>query len=154
MSWGVQLTTLLNRMGSKTFCLFNSPPQIDCLDFLRHRHNVASLSLFYRYFHTYCSSELANCMTPPLPWSHCTIRSTFSHLYFGHLFNARVNLYVQSFIPYTGKLQNFFLCQFFHLPISQTFSKEECQDTYNVNWISNPCFYFSYCIIYKIWRQA
>ena len=58
-------TALLNRVESKAFHLINSPPLTDCLDYLRHRHNVASLSIFYRYFHADCSSELANCMPPP-----------------------------------------------------------------------------------------
>ncbi len=59
-------TVLLNRTESKVFRL-SSPPPIDCLQFLKHRSNVASLSTFYRYFQGYCSSELANCMHAPLP---------------------------------------------------------------------------------------
>ena len=61
MSKGVQLTALLNRVESKAFRLIDSPSLTDCLD----SHNVASLSIFYRYFHADCSSELANCMPPP-----------------------------------------------------------------------------------------
>ena len=34
-------------------------------DSLSHRRNVASLSIFFRYIHADCSSELANCMPPP-----------------------------------------------------------------------------------------
>ena len=55
-------TALLNRVESKAFRLISSPPLTDCLDSLSHQHNVASLSLFYHYFHADCSSELANCM--------------------------------------------------------------------------------------------
>ena len=76
---------------------------------------------FYRYFQADCSSELANCMPLPLQWPCCTRLSMFSHPYSVHLPNARVNQYLHSFIPYTGKLSNFrtfFLCLFFHLPIT------------------------------------
>ena len=93
-------TALLNRVESKAFRLINSPPLTDC-----HRHNVTSLSLFYHYFHADCSSELSNCMPPPLPQPRCTRLST-SHPYSVHLFNARVNQYLHSFVPYTGELWN------------------------------------------------
>ena len=36
-----------------------------------------------------------------------------------------------------------FLCLFCHLPMTKTLSKEECQDTPNVNWICTPCFFSS-----------
>ena len=92
-------TALLNRVESKAFCL-NSPPLTDCLDYLSYWRNVASLSLFYRFVHADCSSQLANCMPPPLLRPRCTTLSTSSHPYSVHLSNA-------SFIPYTGKLWNF-----------------------------------------------
>jgi len=58
-------TALLNRVESKAFRLTNSPPLTYCLQSLTVRCNVASLVVFYRYFHAYCSSELTNCMPPP-----------------------------------------------------------------------------------------
>ena len=100
---GVQLTQLYETGWNIKFF---SPPLTDCLDSLSHRRNVASLSIFYRYFHADCSSELANCMPPPLPRPRCTRLSTSSHPYSVHLPNARVNQYLHSFIPYTGKLWN------------------------------------------------
>ena len=105
--WGGSThTALLNRVESKAFRLINSSPLTDCLQSLNHRRNVASLALFYRYFHAHCSSELANCMPPPLPRPRCTRLSTHSHPYSVHLPNARVNQYLYSFIPFTGKLWN------------------------------------------------
>ena len=86
-------TTLLNRVESKAFHLINSPLN-DCLDSLSHRRNVASLSIFYHYFHADCSSELANCMPSFLPQPRCTRLSTSSHPYSVHLSNARVNQYL------------------------------------------------------------
>ena len=103
---GSTLTILLNRVESKAFRLINSPPLTDCLYFLSHRRNIAYSSLFYQYFHADCSSDLANCMPPSIPRSRCTSISTFSDPYSAHLSNARVNQYLHSFNPYTGKLWN------------------------------------------------
>ncbi len=72
-----------------------------CLQPLSYRCNVASLAIFYRYFHANCSSDLANCMPPLLPRPRCTRLSSFSHPYSVHLSNARVNQYSQSFIPFS-----------------------------------------------------
>ena len=106
--WGCSThTALINRMKSKAFHLINSPFLTDCFDSLSHRRNVAFLSIFYRYSHADCSSELANCMSSPsLLWPRFTRLSTSSHPYSVHLPNARVNKYLHSFIPYTGKLWN------------------------------------------------
>ena len=99
-------TALLNRVESTAFRLINSPPLTDCLDSLSHSRNVASLSIFYRYFHADCYSDLANCMHTPLPRPRCTRLSTSSNPYYVHLPNARVNQYLHSVIPYTVKLLN------------------------------------------------
>ena len=101
--WGGSThTALLNKVESKAFRLINSPSLADCLDSLSHRRNVASLSLFYFNFHAECSSELANCM--PLPRPRCTRLYTSSHPCYVYISNARVNQYLHSFMPYTGKL--------------------------------------------------
>jgi len=105
--WGGSThTALLDRVESKAFRLINSPPLTNCVLPLKLRRNVASLSIFYRYFHANCSSELANCMPPPLPRPRCTRLSTLSHPYAVQTPNARVNQYLHSFIPSTGKLWN------------------------------------------------
>ena len=97
---------LLNRVEAKAFRLINSSPLTDCLQPLSHRRNVASLALFYRYFHANCSSDLANCVPPLLPRPYCTRLASSSQPYSVHLSNARVNQYFQSFIPFSGKLWN------------------------------------------------
>ena len=106
MSGGSTHTTLLNRVKSKAFCLINSSPLTDCLNSLSHWHNAASLSLYYRYFHADCSSELENCMPPPSHGTSTSTRLFISHPYSIHLSNAKVNQYLHSFIPYTSKLWN------------------------------------------------
>ena len=63
--WGGSThTALLNRVESKAFRLINSSSLTDCLQPLSHRPDVASLAIFYRYFHANCSSDLANCIPP------------------------------------------------------------------------------------------
>ena len=64
------------------------------------------LSVFYRYFHANCSSELANCMPPLLPRPRNTCLSSHAHPYTVQTPFARVNQYLQSFLPSTGKLWN------------------------------------------------
>ena len=99
--WGGSThTALLNRVESKVFCLINSSPLTDCLQPLSHCRNIASLALFYRYFHANCSSDLANCVPPLLPRPRCTRLASSSHPYSVHLSNARVNQYSQSLNPF------------------------------------------------------
>ena len=86
------------------FCVIDSTPERVNQSILWG--SLPYLSIFYRYFHVDCSSELANCMPPPLPRSRCTRLSTSPHSYSVHLPNARVNQYLHFFIPYTGKLWN------------------------------------------------
>ena len=105
--WGGSThTQFLNRVESKAFRLINSSPLTDCLQPLSLRRDVASLAIFYRYFHSNCSSELANCMPPPLLRPRCTRLSTLSHPYTVQTPFARVNQYLHSFFVSTGKLWN------------------------------------------------
>ena len=56
---------LLNKL-QKRICWIVSPSLADSLEPLAHRRNVASLSLFYRYYFGRCSSELPQLV--PLPF--------------------------------------------------------------------------------------
>ena len=105
--WGGSThTKLLDKVEKKAFRLISSPPLTDCLHSLLHRRGVASLSIFYRYFHANCSSELANCMPPPLRRPRPTRLSTSAHPYSVQIPHARVNQYRDSFFPSTGELWN------------------------------------------------
>ncbi|KAK3884497.1 hypothetical protein Pcinc_011235 [Petrolisthes cinctipes] len=103
---GSTFTTLLDKVESKAFRLINSPPLTDSLQPLSLRRNVASLSLFYRYYTGHCSSELSQCMLPPLRRACNTRQASHSHPFSVQLPNARVNRYSQSFIYTTGQLWN------------------------------------------------
>ena len=56
----------------KRICRTSGPSLAASLEFLAHRRNVASLSLFYRYYFSRCSSEL----TQLVPLSFSRGRST------------------------------------------------------------------------------
>ena len=53
----------------KRICWTADPSLAASLEPLAHRRNVASLSLFYRYYFGRCSSEVAELV--PLPYSRC-----------------------------------------------------------------------------------
>ena len=83
------------------------------LDSLAQRRNVASLSLFYRYYFGRCSSELAQLV----PLSYSRGRSTY---YSDRLLDFSVTIPrcykdVNSFFPHTGRLWNSLPIEYFSL---------------------------------------
>ena len=83
------------------------------LDSLAQRRNVASLSLFYRYYFGRCSSELAQLA----PLSYSRGRSTY---YSDRLLDFSVTIPrcykdVNSFFPHTGRLWNSLPIEYFSL---------------------------------------
>ena len=93
---------LLDKL-QKQICRTVGPSLAASLEPLAHRQNVASLSLFYRYYFGRFSSELAQLV--PLPFS----RGRFSDRL--HNFSVTVptcykNVYVNSFFPHTARLRN------------------------------------------------
>ena len=96
---------LLDKL-QKRICRNVCPSLAGSLEPLAHRRNVASLSLFYRYYFGRCSSELAQLV--PLAYSRG--RSTG---YSDRLHDLSVNIpkcykdvYVNSFFPRTARLWN------------------------------------------------
>ena len=105
--WGASPhTSILDKVELKAFRLIASPPLTNNLQSLSLRRNVASLSLFYRYYNSHCSSELSNSMPPPLRRPCSTRLSSNSHLHSVQLSNPRINRYSQAFIYSTGSLWN------------------------------------------------
>ena len=96
---------LLDKL-QKRICRTVGPSLAASLEPLAHRRNVASLSLFYRYYFGRCSSELAELV--PLPYSRG--RSTrYSDRW--HDFSVTIprcykDVYVNSFSPRTARLWN------------------------------------------------
>ena len=80
-------------------------PSFDAsLEALAHRRNVASLSLFYRYYFGRCSSELAQLV--PLPYSRgrSTRYSERLHDFSVTIPRCYKDVYVNSFFPRTARL--------------------------------------------------
>ena len=96
---------LLDKL-QKRICRIVGPPLAASLEPLGHRQNVASLSLFYKYYFCRCSSEL----TQLVPLSFSRWRSTrYSDRL--HDFSVTIprcykDVYVNSFSPHTARLWN------------------------------------------------
>ena len=85
-------------------CPIHGPSVVDFLEPLAHRRNVASLSLFYRYYCGRCSSEFAQLV--PLPYSRerSTRCSDRLHDFSGTIPRCYKNVYVNSFFPRLARL--------------------------------------------------
>ena len=96
---------LLDRVQKRVVNLVGPELSAD-LHALSHRRDVASLSLFYKYYYRKCSSELADLV----PRKRVPVRSTrFSnqmHLHMVNLPKCRTNFYESSFFPRTSALWN------------------------------------------------
>ena len=96
---------LLDKL-QKRICRTVGPSLAASLEPLAHCRNVASLSLFYRYYFGRCSSELAQLV--PLPYSRGRFTRYSDRL---HDFSATIprcykDVYVNSFFSRTARLWN------------------------------------------------
>ena len=96
---------LLDKL-QKWICRNVGPSLAASLEPLAHRQNVASLSLFYRYYFGRCSSELAQLV--PLPYSRgrSTRYSDRLHDFSVTIPRCYKDVYVNSFFPRTARLWN------------------------------------------------
>ena len=107
LGWRPQLLFGIVRQATKTYAgLLVGASLAASLEPLAHRRNVASLSLFYRYYFGRCSSELAQLV--PLPFSRGRSTRYFDRL---HDFSVTIprfykDVHVNSFFPPTAKLWN------------------------------------------------
>ena len=94
---------LLDKL-QKRICRIVGPSLAACLESLAHRPNVASISLFYRYYFGRCSSELAQLV--PLPFSQGGSTGYFDRLHGFSVIIPRCykDDYVNSFFPRMAKL--------------------------------------------------
>ena len=74
---------LLDKL-QKRICKIVGPSLASSLEPLAHRRNVASLSLFYRYYFGRCSSELAQLVPLPFSQGSSTGYSDRLHDFFCH----------------------------------------------------------------------
>ena len=90
----------------KTTCLSNIFAA--SLEPLAHRRNVASLSLFYRYYFGRCSSELAQLV--PLPFSRGRSTRYFDRLHDFSVTIPRFYKDVMSTVSFLAQLNSGILC--------------------------------------------
>ena len=99
----------------KRICSTTGSPLAASLEPLAHRQNVASLSLLYRYYFGRCSSELAQLV--PLFFSRRRSTGCSDRLYdfSGIIPRCYKDVYINSFLPRTGRLGNFLPIECFPL---------------------------------------
>ena len=96
---------LLDKL-QKWICRIVGPSFAASLEPLAHCRNVASLSLFYRYYFGRCSSELAQLVPLPFFRGRCTRYSGGLHNFSVTIPTCYKDLYVNIFFPRTAKLWN------------------------------------------------
>ena len=96
---------LLDKL-QKRICRIVGPSLAASLEHLAHR-NVASLSLFYRYYFGRCSSELAQLVPLPFNRGRSIRYSERLHDFSVTIPRCYKDVYVNSFFPRTAKLWNF-----------------------------------------------
>ena len=96
---------LLDKL-QKRICRNVGPSLAASLEPLAHRRDVASLSLFCRYYFGRCSSELAQLVPLPFSRKRSTRYSDGLHDFSVTIPRCYNDVYVNSFFPRTAKLRN------------------------------------------------
>ena len=99
------LLDLLDKL-QKRICRIVGPSLAASLEPLVHRRNVASLSMFYRYYFGRCSSELTQLVPLPFSRGRSTRYSERLHDFFVTIPRCYKYVYVNSFFPRTARLWN------------------------------------------------
>ena len=106
--WAGAPSCYLELLGKlqKQICRTVGPSLAASLEPLAHRRNVASLSLFYRYYFGRCSSELAQLIPLPFSRGRSTRYSDRLHDFSVSIPRCYKDFYVNSFCPRTARLWN------------------------------------------------
>ena len=99
----------------KRICRTVGPSVAASLEPLAHCWNVASLSLFYRYYFGRCSSELAQLVPLPFSWGRSTRYSDRLYDFSVTIRRYCKDVYFNSFFPRTAKLWNSLPIEYFPL---------------------------------------
>ena len=92
--------------GPKCVKVFEETLLAATLEPLAHSRNLASLSLFYRYYFGRCSSELAQLVPFPYSQGRSTHYSDRLHDFSVLIYRCYKDVYVNSFFPRTARLWN------------------------------------------------
>ena len=90
----------------KRICRTVGPFLTASVESLVHRRNVASLSLFYRYYFGRCSSELGKLVSLPYSRGRSNRYSNKLHDFSVTIPRCYKDSYVSSFLPRTARLWN------------------------------------------------
>ena len=96
---------LLDKL-QKRICRTVGPSLAASLEPLAHRRNVASLSLFYRYYFGRCSSELAQLVPLPFSRGRSTRYSDRMHNFSVTIPRCYKDIYVNSFFSSMARIWN------------------------------------------------
>ena len=96
---------LLDKL-QKRICRTVGPSLAASLEPLAHRRNVASLSLFYRYYFGRCSSELAQLVPLPFSRGRSTRYADRRHDFSVTIPRCYKDVYVNSLFPHSARLWN------------------------------------------------
>ena len=115
--WAGALSCYWDLLGKlqKWMCRIVGPSLAASLEPLAHHQNVASLSLFYRYYFRRCSLELAQLVPLPFSRGRSTRYSDRLHDFSVTIPRSYNDVYVNSFFPRTAKLWNSLPIEFFPL---------------------------------------
>ena len=105
---------LLDKL-QKRICRIVDLSNAASLEALAHRLNVASFSLFNRYYFGRCFSELAQLVPLPFSRGRSTHYSDKLHDFYVTIPRCYKNAYVNSFFPRTAKLWNYLPIECFPL---------------------------------------
>ena len=96
---------LLDKL-QRRICRAVGPSLLASYEPLAHRQNMASLSLFYRYYFGRCSSELAQLVPLLFSQGRSTCYSDRLHDFSVTIPRCYMDVYVNSFFPCTARLWN------------------------------------------------
>ena len=106
LGWCPQLLLGIVRQATKRICRIIGPSLASFLESLAHRRNVASLSLFYRYYFGRCSLELAQLVPLPFFQGRSVRYSDRLHDFSVTIPRGYKDVYVNIFFPRTDKIWN------------------------------------------------
>ena len=123
LGWGSHITSIAKTAPSCYLELLDKLP-------LAHRQNLATLSIFYRYYFGRCSSELA--ILVPLSDSRgkSTLPSGRLHDFSVTIPRCYKNVFVNSFFPCTARLWNSLTVECFPLTYDLMALSLELTDTF------------------------
>ena len=93
----------LNAIQRRAIRLIGDPTLTNTFNSLSHRRSISALSLFYRYYHGFCSDEIKSIIPPKASFARNTRLSKIQHPYALKLDTNSTNAFAFSFIPITSR---------------------------------------------------